>query len=253
MIENLDKNLKIAYNQTGFRKNFRTADNVFTLRTIIDHKLSNKKKLYTCFVDFKKAFDTVSRNALLYKILAMGISNKYVKLIKSMYSTLSAQVSLPNGLSKEFPSLLGVKQGCNLSPTLFNIFINDLISDCNVADSDSPKIDGLEVSCILYADYLVLISNSKLGLQKLLDTLEKFCTKWHMKINLSKTKVLIFGKRRTRVEPFFLGKSLISYCEQYVFLGTTFTWNGSFKNAMITKSISCQFQFKKEHYKIQAL
>ena len=107
----LDDNLKISHNQTGFRKNFRTSDNLFTLKALIDKSMNNKEKLYTCFVDFSKAYDTIWRDGLFYKMLQSGISRNFVSLTKSIYANLTAQITLPDGLSKCFPSLVGVKQG----------------------------------------------------------------------------------------------------------------------------------------------
>jgi hypothetical protein len=68
----------ISYNQIGFRKGFRTSDHVFTLKTLVDQAFAEKKKLYACFVDFKKAYDTVWRNGL------------FLKLIRELAPTLSS-------------------------------------------------------------------------------------------------------------------------------------------------------------------
>ena len=78
LVNFLDIGKRIKYNQIGFRKHFRTSDHVFTLKTLIDQSFSKKEKLYTCFVDFKKAYDTVWRNALFYKMYQNGVSNKYL-------------------------------------------------------------------------------------------------------------------------------------------------------------------------------
>ena len=187
-------------------------------------------------MDFSKAYDTIWRNALYYKMVNIGVSKNFVQLMQSMYSSLSAQVMLPDGMSKSFLSQVGVKQGCNLSPTLFNIFINDLVTLCNQTENDSPDLDGITVSCLLYADDLVLISKSKNGLQNLLTTLDTFCSKWFMQVNLKKTKCLIFGKRRTWNELLMIGNKTIDCCENYVFLGTLMNWNGSFKSAIDAQS-----------------
>ena len=109
----------INYNQIGFRKNFRTTDHNFTLKTLIEKSLSEKERLYACFVDFRKAYDTVWRKGLFYKLLFAGVSKKFVNLLKSMYSELKLLVSMENGLSLPFQSKVGLKQGCNLSPMLF--------------------------------------------------------------------------------------------------------------------------------------
>ena len=84
----------------------------------------------------------------------------------SMYESLSSCVFLPNGLSQTFTSHVGLKQGCNLSPTLFNLFINEFISSIK-DDPKSQKLGNILINCLFYADDLVLIANSKEDLQNL--------------------------------------------------------------------------------------
>ena len=171
LVKLLETRGTIKFNQIGFRKGFRTADHVFTLKTLIDNSFSQKEKLYTCFVDFKKAYDTIWRNALFFKMAKENISTKFINIMRSMYSKLSVKVVLPDGLSSTFLSDVGLKQGCNLRPTLFNLFINDLISKCESTENcEAPTIDGIPVNCQLYADDLVLLSRSKQGLQNILNT-----------------------------------------------------------------------------------
>ena len=75
-------------NQIGFKRGFRTADHVFTLKTLIDKSFANKKKLYTCFVDFKKAYDRVWRNGLFFKMLKAKISPGFVQLLTYFFLLL---------------------------------------------------------------------------------------------------------------------------------------------------------------------
>ncbi len=90
----------------------------------------------------------------------------------------------------------GVRQGCNLSPTLFNIYINELAE----ALDRSGSIPGLalhdsEVKCLLYADDLVLLSPTAEGLQHSLALLEQYCEEWALTVNLDKTRVMVFQKK----------------------------------------------------------
>ena len=148
-----------------------------------------------------------------------------------MYSNLSVQVILPNGLSPSFMSKVGVKQGCNLSPTLFNIFINDLISAFDSTEqSHDPTIGNLNITCLLYADDLVLVSKTKQGLQNLLNTLEKYTTDWYMNINMKKTKCIIFGRKKDIKTQFYFGSTPVENCNNYTYLGIMLTVNGSLKN-----------------------
>ena len=86
-------------------------------------------------------------------------------------------------------SEIGVKQGDNLSSSLFNIYINDMIKDFN--DDCTPVIIGnSKIYCLLYADDMVLLSETPSGLQQSLDTVNSFCEKWKLEINHSKSKIM---------------------------------------------------------------
>ncbi len=108
--------------QIGFMPNFRTTDHIRTLTTLIDTKVhQNKDKVYACFVDFQKAFDSIWYEGLLYKILECGIGGKTYDCIKSMYSNNECAVKIGHRRTEYFTQKQGVRQGCSLSPTLFNI------------------------------------------------------------------------------------------------------------------------------------
>lgn len=117
---------KIRECQAGFRKNFSTVDHIFALHTIINLLHRCKKKLFCGFIDLKRAFDSVWRSGLLFKIKNFGITGKCYNLIKSMYDSIKSCVSINGVTSRFFPSNIGVRQGENLSPFLFSVFLNDL-------------------------------------------------------------------------------------------------------------------------------
>ena len=128
----------------------------------------------------------------------MGISHGLVELIKNMYSKLEACVQLEGGNSEAFKSLVGLKQGCNLSPLLFNLFINDIVQLIDTSNSEPPTLNGIPVSCLLYADDLVLISKSSKGLQNAINSLACFTKTWFLEVNPKKTKCLVFSKNFTK-------------------------------------------------------
>ena len=200
---------------------------------MVDQAFSSKKKLYTCFVDFRKAFDTVWRDGLILKLLNNGFSNKFCDIIQGMYVNLQSCVQLPNGISMPFQSKVGLKQGCNLSPMLFNIFINDLIEMINENPGDPPMLGQTPVGCLFYADDLVLVSETKEGLQNSLDILHHFTKSWFLEVNLSKTKCLIFekgGSGNTHGQ-WMLGEVPVEMCNSYCYLGVVFDKSGSMVTA----------------------
>ena len=169
--EFLEENNVINKCQIGFRKHHRTADHLLVLKTLIDFYKSHRRPIFACFIDFKKAYDSVWRKGLLFKLTSCGCIKTFLRFISNMYSSVNYLVKLKDGVTPPFQFYIGLKQGCNLSPTLFNIFINGIPNLFNQS-CDPVKLDNTDLSCLLYADDLILLSESKAGLQKYLSKLE---------------------------------------------------------------------------------
>ena len=152
----------------------------------------SSKYLFACFIDLSKAFDTINRRALFHKLYKFNVRGHFLNILKDMYSSLLYSVKTEHGLSPSFETKIGVKQGCILSPTLFSLYLNDL-NDCFDISCDPVVIDTTKISSLLYADDIVL-SNTAEGLQNALNKLGNFCETWNLKINISKTKVIVFNK-----------------------------------------------------------
>ena len=217
-----------AKGQSGCRKDFRTTDNIFILRSRIDKQKQSRQKgkpgkLYCCFVDFKKAFDTVPR-AVLWQVLEdLGVCGTISDIIKSLYAHDSAAGRSSQGISAIFRCLMGVKQGCPLSPTLFGLYVDGLEKHLlETADIDAPTLMGVMVPLLLYADDLILMSMSASGLQKQLDALASFCEQRQLTVNLSKTKVVVFEKRRSAMCDFRLNGAMVERMDKYKCLGFVF-------------------------------
>ena len=188
----LTENSIICNVQIGFRLGSRTSDHIFKLKTLISKYLHNSKMLYVCFIDLKKAFVGVLHPALFIKLVSCGLGckfGKFLSVLKAMYSQIDLQVVCNSrGLTEAFPSQLDVFQGDNLSPNLFNIFVNDLTRCFN--EACMPCLLGEHrINCLLYADDLVILSESASGLQNCLDAVGNFCSTWGLDklsiINLS--------------------------------------------------------------------
>ena len=228
-----EKNV-LSKSQIGFLPNYRTTDHIFTLNTLIDNQINrNKSKLFSCFVDFKKAFDSIWHEGLLYKLLESGIGGKTYDIIKSMYSNNTCAVRIGKKHTDFFQQSRGVRQGCSLSPTLFNIYINELAKTLEQSKTPGIKLADTEVKCLLFADDLVLLSPTKEGLQQHLDLLHKFSQTWALTVNQAKTKIMIFEKRHSHVnQQFFLNTTALEQTKNYTYLGLNISSTGSFNKAV---------------------
>ena len=114
--------LNILHNsQIGFLPNNRTADHVLALSTLINKYVhSHQEKVYACFVDFRKAFNSVWHDELLYKLLEINVGGNCFDLIKSLYVNSTGSVRIGGSQTQSFQYARDVRQGCILSPLLFN-------------------------------------------------------------------------------------------------------------------------------------
>ena len=206
--------------QNGFRQKRSCAEHIFTLTTILRNRLSCNLPTYAAFLDAEKAFDRIDRDLMLYKLLKIGIKGHLYENIKCIYSEATCSINVNNILTEWFATESGVIQGDTLSPTLFNIFINDMVSDVNSLNLGIP-LDNECVSILLYADDIVVLSENEDNLQCILDTIYSWSRKNLIKFNEKKSNVIHFRKSNTdRSEfNFKLGQSTLSTVDQYKYLG----------------------------------
>ena len=216
-------------NQLGFTKNAQTYDHIFTLQTIASKYKKMRKTTYAVFVDFRKAFDTVCRQALLYKLAKNGFTGKFYNILKTMYSNSSAHIKLSGYLSDKFQIKKGTEQGHPLSPDLFKLFLSDLSSLLNF--KNCPTLSNMLVSHLLWADDLILLSLDQHTAQSQLDQLTKFCNDWGIEINQDKTKLIIFGNNTNAYPKLYLNNQTLEIVDSYCYLGIVIHKSGKLKEA----------------------
>ena len=209
--------------QNGFRPGRNCQDHIFALTSIIENRIQNKKDTFACFIDFRKAFDTVNRKYLWAKLeKRYGMSGGFLHSLKSMYNEVSCSIKLNDQLTDWFPINNGVKQGCLLSPTLFSLYIEDLVDELKSARA-AIDINSDHVAALLYADDIVLLARNEESLQLELDIVYNWCRTWGISINISKTKVMHFRKKhhlRNRAKHVFkVGPNQLEYSHDYRYLG----------------------------------
>ena len=226
-----DNNL-ISPNQIGFQKGHRTADHVFVLSSIINKIVkAENKKLYTAFIDFRKAYDHINRTLLFLKLQNMGIQGLFYENLKRLHKSTSYMIKVENGYLDPIKSDMGLLQGGILSPKLFNLYIDD-IKDIFNEKCDPVNLYDTKLSHLLYADDLIIISNTEQGLRQSLTNLENYCTQWKLEVNISKTKIMIFNKsgRKLKTNSFLFQDNKIEVSDSYCYLGINLSLSGSFNH-----------------------
>ena len=223
--------------QAGFRKGYSTLDNIFTLSNIVSYVINKQRgKLYTAFIDLKAAFDSVDRRLLFDKLSGLGVNGNFLNTLKSMYSCVKAQVRVGDRLTRDFVCNTGVKQGRALSPLLFSLYINDIEMSLRAIGFRGVKVGATVFYCLMYADDLVIFSENHYMLQEMLNALVEYCKMWHLNINESKSKVVIFrkGGRISRFDRFHINGKLLEIVNSFKYLGVEFSWNGQWTHARKT-------------------
>ena len=143
-------------------------------------------------------------------------------------------MKLPNGVTPYFSSLLGERQGCNLSPMLFNLFVNDIFYLFDNAKCDPVRLHTKLIHCLMCADDLLILSETENGLTESLERLGNYAKKWKLKISARKTNIIVFNMAGKVIDVIlWIDDILIQSCSEYTYLGTVFTPGNSFKKAQI--------------------
>ena len=225
-----DENSVISDAQFGFKKGVSTTDASFILMSIVQKILNENKRLYCIFVDLKKCFDSINRNALWLKLYKHGIQGKLLTIIRDMYSTVKSCVKNGNLLSDFFDYTIGLRQGETISPILVSLFLEDVQLFLLENPNSGITINELSIIILLFADDMVIFGKNPSELQSNIDKLGEYCDKWGLEVNVDKTKTMVFRKRGPlKLDELWTYKGqVIKSVDNFSYLGTLFHYTVSF-------------------------
>ena len=183
----------------------------------------------------------------MVQIIASSINGNVIRVIYNIYDQAKSCIKKENKLSQFFNCNVGVRQGENLSPLLFAIYLNDfeyfVSRKYNGLSFISAEIDRIlsdedleffiRFYVLLYADDTVVMAETPSQLQSALDSVSEYCDLWNLKVNIDKTEIVIFSKGKVRNYPVFkLCSKPVKVVEEYTYLGTVFNFNGRFTKAI---------------------
>ena len=190
----------IREEQCGFRKGRSCTDQIFTVRQLSEKFIEKGKDVYWAFMDLEKAYDRVDREAMWQVLRLYGVGGKLLRAVQSFYKESRACVRNGSEVSNWFPVKVGLRQGCVMSPWLFNVYMDGVVREVYERASDiGVSVVGergavCRVSQLLFADDTALVADSEERLKRLVVEFGRVCERRKLKVNVGKSKVLKCSK-----------------------------------------------------------
>ena len=218
--------------QAGFRSGFSTVDHIQVVDQVIEKYLEFRRPSYLAFIDYKKAFDSISHSSIWEALKTQNINEKYINILKNIYSNSSSRVKLDRTGAK-FNIKRGVRQGDPLSPKLF-ISVLQYVMEILPWSKRGININGNFLSHLRFDDVIILFSENPQQLNKLLNDLHQASIKVGLEMNLDKTK----GMTNNHMTPILVNDIPLEFVQNYVYLGKQISFSKGRNKDEVDRRIS---------------
>ena len=208
--------------QAGFRKGRGTRDQIANIRWIIEKAKELQKNIYFCFIDYDKALDCMDHNKLWKILKEMGIPDHLTCLLKNLYAGQEATVR--TGYETDWFQIgKGVRQGCILSPCLFNFYAEYIMRNAGLEEAQAAiKIARRNINNLRYADDTTLMAESEEELKSLLMKVKEESEKVGSKLKIQKTKIVASSP----ITSWQIDGETVETVADFIFLGSKITADG---------------------------
>jgi len=223
MSDKINKN--VGPEQAGFRKESGTREGIFNLRMLVEKHIEMQRDVYACFIDYSKAFDTVKHCELIKCLETTDIEENDIAIISNLYWQQQTKIRIDNNISDPLNIQRGVRQGCVLSPALFNLYTDTIFR--KIEHLPGLKIGGRNINNLRYADDTVLLAEDENTLQEIVDVVKKESEKFGLLMNTKKTKTMVFSKKQETPQiSIKIDDKIIEQVDSFQYLGSTVTQDG---------------------------
>ena len=171
--------------QARFRKGRGTRDQIANIHWITVKARNFQKNIYFCFIDYAKAFDCVDHNQLWKILKEKGVPDHLICLLSNLYAGQEATVRTGHGITDWFQVGKGVRQGCILSPCLFNLYAEYIMQNAGLDEAQAGiNITRRNINNLRFADDTTLMAESKEELKNLLMKVKEENEKISLKLNI---------------------------------------------------------------------
>ena len=234
--------------QSGFRPGRSCVDQINTLRIIIEQSLEWRSPAYLLFIDFERAFDKVSRNAIWEALKRFNVPDHIISLICELYNGAECCVRFKGHNSEKFQNTSGVRQGCVLSPLLFLVILDAVMDKLDRSVELGIQWRPFEkLGDLNYADDMCFITHNFQDKKDKFEKLSAIANSVGLKINLKKTKLMRIGT--TNKDPFSVTinstQHVIEDVESFCYLGSIVSIDGGTEQDIKTRISKARVAFYK--------
>ena len=210
---------EVGPTQFGFRPGSGTREGIFCYNILAQKHLEVDRDLYTCFIDYSKAFDKVHHDQLIACLEKIGVDGRDIRIIANLYWHQKAAIRIQNQLSPFTSIQRGVRQGCVLSPYLFNIYTEFIFRECE--HLPGINIHGTNINNLRYADDTALITDNQDNLQNLVTKVKEESGKAGLHMNVKKTKTMLISRKPENKKLVIkVDDETLQQVSKYIYLGT---------------------------------
>lgn len=218
--------------QAGFRKNFSTTEHIHTIDSIIEKYEEHKRPLYLAFIDYAKAFDSISHNSMWKALEDCNIPDEVIELIKDIYHKSVSRVKMESK-GAEINICRGVRQGDPLSPRIFITILENIMKNLRW-ETKGINVKGEFLSNLRFADDIVLFSETPKQLEKMINELDTISRQIGLELNTTKTKVMTNNIHT----PIKVNNIILEYVASYIYLGKEISFKKSRNTDEIDRRIA---------------
>uniref|UniRef100_A0A8I6Y751 Reverse transcriptase domain-containing protein n=1 Tax=Hordeum vulgare subsp. vulgare TaxID=112509 RepID=A0A8I6Y751_HORVV len=208
----------VTKNQFGFMPGRSTMEAMFLVRQLMERYKEQKKDLHMVFIDLEKAYDKIPQNVMWWALEKHNVPIKYITLIKDMYDNVVTSVRTSDGDTDDFPIRIGLHQGSALSPYLFDLVMDEVTRD----------IQGDIPWCMIFADDVVLVDESRTGVNRKLELWRRTLESKGFRLSRTKTEYMRCSFSATRHEDgeVSLGGQVVPERDTFRYLGSMLQKDG---------------------------
>lgn len=202
-----------AIEQAGFRSTYSTIDHIHSLELIIEKYEEMNRPLYLAFIDYAKAFDSISHLSIWKALQECDVPSETIELIQDIYKKSTSRIILDK-TGAEIDICRGVRQGDPLSPRIFITVLQNIMKALKW-ENKGININGQFLSNLRFADDIILFSENSSQLESMINEINYISNEIGLELNTSKTKIMTNSK----ISPIHINNVLLEYVQEYTYLG----------------------------------